>query len=113
MAVAKYMMKMDWKDGVNLDLASVESWMKANAGPDYCGNQAHACLELWFLNEPSQDIKDAVQAHWDSLDEHSDEAAAYRSAADRKADADAAKASGKAKLKALGLSDSEVVALLG
>lgn len=112
MATAKYKMELGWKE-FNLCLASVEAWMKANAGPDYCGNQAHRHLELWFLEEPSQEIKDAIQAHWDSLDEHSDEAVAYKSAYECKAEASAKKASGKAKLLALGLSAEEVVALVG
>lgn len=130
MSVAKYCISLDWKkhilsgagtlespyvygDVIPLDMNSVEAWMRANAGPDYCGNQAHGKLELWFVNEPAQEFKDAIKAHWDSLDEHSAEASAYVPMADRKA-AEAAKAtSGKAKLKALGLSDDEIAALLG
>lgn len=131
MSVAKYMMALDWKKKIlsgsgtkkdpyvyseeclPLDLETVEAWMKANAGADYCGNQAHAKLELWFVNEPSQAIKDAIQAHWDSIDENADEAKNYKSQADRAIVAAGKAASGKAKLKALGLSDDEIAAMLG
>lgn len=112
MAAAKWSMKLEWKE-FNLSLSEVEVWMKANAGEHYCGNQAHSCLELWFLEEPSEEIKEAIEAHWDALEDNSDEAEAYQSYEDLAADRAAKKASGKAKLLALGLSEDEVAALVG
>lgn len=112
MSVAKYKIELDWKE-FNVDLESVEVWMKANAGSDYCGNQAHARLELWFLEEPSQEVKDAIAAYWDGISEESDEAEGYVSAEDRAEDREAKKASGKAKLIALGLTEAEAAALVG
>jgi hypothetical protein len=116
MAQAKFCMELDWKS-FNVDMNSVEAWMKANAGDQYAGNCAGAKLQLWFLEEPAQDVKDAINAHWDALDESSDEAKNYKDEATRKAEAEAAtaaaKASAKSKLAALGLSESEIAAIIG
>lgn len=112
MAKAKYSMDLDWK-GFNVDLNSVEAWMKENAGSDYCGSSGDSKFHLHWNEEPSQDIKDFAKAYWDDLSEESPEASAYKPEADRKADVAAKKASGKAKLLALGLSEDEVAAILG
>lgn len=110
--IAKFMIPLEWKE-FSVNLQSVDTWMKANAGDQYCGNQAHGRLELWFLEEPSQDAKDAIAAYWDALHEDSAEATAYRSWASVKADIATKKASGKAKLAQLGLTDEEIAALVG
>lgn len=111
--VAKYSMRLDWKE-FNLDLNAVEAWMRANAGEQYCGNQAHSCLELWFLEEPSQESKDAIEAYWDALTEESEEATAYESNEERQEAIAALKASAKAKLIAgTPLSEAEATAILG
>jgi hypothetical protein len=116
MAQAQFCMELDWKS-FNVDMNTVEAWMKANAGDKYCGNCASAKLQLWFLEEPTQDVKDAINAHWEALDETSDEAKNYKTAEERKAEeaaaSAAAKASAKSKLAALGLSESEIAAIIG
>lgn len=112
MSVAKYMISLEWKE-FNVDLEAVEAWMRANAGSSYCGNQAGTKLELWFYEEPEQDNKDLIALYWEDLNEESDEVASYKSALEVASDKVAKKASGKAKLLALGLSEDEVAALLG
>jgi len=107
-----YEMKLEWKEH-NVDLRAVEAWMKANT-TGYLGNSADSCLHLWFEEEPSQEDKDAAQAYWDGLDENSDEAQSYESAADLEAARLAKKASAKAKLiEIAGLTEEEAAALLG
>jgi hypothetical protein len=112
MSVAKFSMKLDWKE-INIDMNVVEAWLRANAGEHYCGNAAHTHLDLYFSEEPSQEEKDAILAYWEALDEESDEALAYMSREDRLADKAAKKEAGKAKLLALGLTEAEVAALIG
>jgi hypothetical protein len=124
----KYSMKLDWRkvilsgegteespyvygDVINVCLESMEVWLKANAGEHYCGNSADSQLTLWFMEEPSQEVKDAIQAKWDALDEESSECQAYMSAEERLADAEVKKASARAKLEALGLTEAEFKAL--
>lgn len=100
-----------------VNLQAVETWMKANAGSDYCGNSADADLTLWFKNEPSDAIKSAIQAYWDSLTAQSPEATGYQTAAQITATEASAKAaalaSATSKLEALGLNAAEIQAILG
>jgi hypothetical protein len=112
MSVVNYSIRLDWKE-FNLDMNTVEAWFRANAGEHYLGNGAYSCLELYFSEEPSQEIKDAIAAYWDGLDEESEEATAYVSRADREAEKALKKDAGKAKLLALGLTEEEVAALVG
>lgn len=112
--VAKYSMELQWKSGINVSLPAVDAWMRANAGDQFCGQSADDDkLTLHFLEEPAQEDKDAIMAKWDSIDEDATEAQAYQSAEDLKAAASAKKASGRAKLAALGLDEDELKALLG
>lgn len=47
-----YSVKLEWKS-FNVDLASVEAWLKPQAS-DYVGNSADSALTLWFqTNDPS------------------------------------------------------------
>lgn len=113
MAKAEFCLKVEWKD-FSLDMNAVHAWMQANAGEQYCGTQAtEASLELWFLADPGQEIIDDIAAYWGDLDEESDEAEAYQSLEDRRAEMATKAASGKAKLAALGLTEDEIAALLG
>jgi len=112
MSVAKYSIELEWKE-FNVCLETVHAWMQANAGEHYRGSSADSKLRLHFVEEPSQEVKDDVAAYWEALDEESDEAANYMSAADRAAEVEAKKASGKAKLAALGLTAEEIAALVG
>lgn len=104
--------QLEWKQ-FSLDLNSVETWMKSNVGEGYRGNSADYCLHLWFEEEPSQEVKDAVASYWEGLTSESNEAAVYKSQEERSIENLAKKVSGKAKLSALGLSDDEIAALVG
>lgn len=104
-----YSMKLDWKE-FNVDLAALDAWFRGES-EDYKGNSADAALTLWFENEPSDEIKEAIQAKWDGLESDSAEAVSYKDMAQIKADQAAKKASGKAKLLALGLTEDEIAAL--
>lgn len=107
-----HMMKLEWKE-FNVDLKTLDAQLRASY-PTYAGNQAHSCLELWFTEEPSQEDKELIQLMWDEID--SDQhamAQSYQSAGVVKAEAEAKKASAKAKLAALGLTEDELKALLG
>lgn len=110
-----YTIELNWKE-FNVDLDSISEMVK-NLDENYCGASAHSVLQLHFTAEPSQEVKDEIESHWESLDEESDEAVAYKSAEDRKAekeaDTAAKKASARAKLLTLGLSEEECDAVLG
>ena len=109
--VAKYSIELAWK-GHSVDLEGLEAWLRANAGEHYCGNSADSKLTLWFLEEPSEEIKGAMRAKWDDLDnEDADLCVSYKSQEQRAADRAAAKASARAKLAALGLTEQEIAAL--
>lgn len=107
---AEFCIKLDWK-GFNIGLPVLHEWLQANAGDQYCGMQAAQKLELWFLSEPSQEIQDDIAAKWLAIDEDSDEAEAYKSHAEILSEIAAKKASAKAKLLALGLSEEEIAAM--
>lgn len=104
-----YTMQLNWKE-FNLNLGQINSKIKELAGDIYCGSSANSKLELHFLEEPSQSIKDSINAYWDGISSSSDEAISYKSKAVVIIEN---KQSGRTKLKALGLSDDEIDALLG
>jgi hypothetical protein len=102
---------LQWKD-FNVDLGAFDAQMRADH-PTYTGNQAHKHLELWFTEELHQDDQDLIKMAWDEIDENHAMTKSYRSAAQVKADVDAKRASGMAKLAALGLTADELKAILG
>lgn len=104
--------KLEWKE-FNLNLAAVETWLRANAGEHYTGNQASSGLELIFTEEPSQEVLDDIGAYWELLTEESDEATSYLSRDDVAAARAAKKASGLEKLIGLGLTEEEANAIVG
>jgi hypothetical protein len=106
-----HMMKLEWKE-CNVDLASLDLQLRA-AHPAYVGNQAHAHLELWFSEEPTQEAKETIEALWASIDAEHALAVSYKSAAQIQSAAEAKKESAKAKLAALGLDAEELKAILG
>jgi hypothetical protein len=128
--MVKYTMELEWKkeilsgagteespyvygDEFPVCMETMEAWFRANAGADYCGNSSDATLKLHFLEEPSQEIKDAIQAKWDSLTPESAEASAYTPQAERIAAKAAAKTAAIAALAtASGLSQQQISALL-
>jgi hypothetical protein len=112
MSAAKYKMELTWKS-FNVNLASCEIQFKVLGGEHCCGIQAHNFLELWFLEEPTQEEKDAILTYWESITETSAEATSYQSKDDIETARLVKVASAKAKLAALGLTEDELKALLG
>ena len=47
-------------------LPNLDIWLKANV-PSYQGNSADYSLTLWFSSEPTDEIKAAIDAQWESL----------------------------------------------
>lgn len=105
------MMKLEWKEH-KVDLQALDQQLKAMI-LQYVGNQAHAHLELWFSEEPSQEQKEAIENMWAAIDAAHPLAQSYKSADEIKAQQVAKKESAKAKLAALGLTEDELKALLG
>lgn len=109
----KYTKELAWKDH-NIDLDAVNVWAKANCGEQYCGASADSAFKMHFMEEPSQEIKDAIDELWEDLDDEEHEmCASYKSKEERAEEVAAKKASGKAKLIALGLTEDEAAALVG
>lgn len=101
----------------NVDLNTINTWMKANAGGNFCGLSANSVLQLHFTADPGGSVASDIAAYWAALDNSSPEATNYMSESDRQAAAAsnrAAKlASASAKLEALGLSADEIAAIIG
>jgi len=112
MAVANCTIELSWKE-FNVNLEMVKAAIAAIGGEEFCGSSADTCLKVHFNEDPGQSVKDAVAAYWDGVLVDGAEATGYESAADIAAVAATKKASGKAKLLALGLTEEEVNALLG
>jgi hypothetical protein len=112
MSAAKATMTLKWKD-FSVSLPAVSAQIATLAGSAFCGLSADATLRAHFTDDPGQTVMDSIQAYWDGITSESSEATGYTSAASIAATVASAKASGIAKLKALGLSDSEVAALVG
>jgi hypothetical protein len=104
-----YQMNLQWKEH-NVDLQAFDASLKVSY-PHYAGNQAHSILELWFNEEPSQDDKDLIQMMWEDIGPDHAMAQSYKSRDQIQADKEAKKASAKAKLAALGLSEDELKAM--
>jgi hypothetical protein len=62
-----------WKS-FQIHLPVLEAWLKANAGEYYTGNSADCCFTMWFSEEPSEGIKSAITAQWESLTEQGEAA---------------------------------------
>lgn len=116
MTEANYFIHLDWKP-FNVDVNAVNAWIKANTYSNFCGSSGQDTLMLCFTSEPSERDKALIQKYWDEMAEESPEATSYRSAKERleaaAAEKAANKASAKAKLLALGLSEEEIAALSG
>lgn len=104
----KFQLDLQWPS-FNIDINTVETWMKINAGSNYIGNSADLDLTLWFNQDPGDSIKNTIQSYWSSLTTSSIETINYQSYSKRKA---TLLYSATAKLKALGLSDEEISAIL-
>lgn len=91
-----YSIPLSWK-AFSLNLADVETWLRANAGVSYVGNSADSQFTLWFSEEPAQAVKDAIANFWDALIAESPEAFNYVSMASIRAAIDVLKAGIPAK----------------
>jgi hypothetical protein len=105
---------LDWKD-FNVNLSIVSEFAKI-LDESCCGISANSCLQVHFLDDTLSNEKvEELKAYWDSITEDSEEAQTYKSQEQLKAEAEEAmalaKASAVSKLKALGLSDAEILAL--
>lgn len=111
--MVKHTMELSWKDH-SVDLEAFEEWARENCGDQYCGNSADSSLKLHFLEEPSQEMKDAINAKWAELDDKEHEMCkSYMSQAERLEEKAAAKQSAiKALAKASGLTQAQIKALL-
>lgn len=101
----------------NVDLNTVDAWLKANAGTNYCGLSANSGLQIHYSVDPGDYVRGEIAGYWASLSPSSDEAENYKSISQRTGEAALAKAallaSATAKLEALGLSSNEITAILG
>jgi len=112
--MVKYTIEIKWKDH-SINLESLEKWLRENAGEHYCGNSADINLRLHFLEEPSEDVKDAIMAKMEELDDPEHEMCkSYMSHAEK---TEAKKKAKESAIRALadvsGLSKEQVEALLG
>lgn len=73
---AQYIMELSWKE-FNLDVDSVKAEIASMAGENFCGCAADYTLQLFFLEEPTQEVKDLISTYWNSIDSESPEAEAY------------------------------------
>jgi len=62
-----------WKER-RVHLPTFDAWLKANAGASYRGNSADTALTLWFEEEPSEEVKTAIDAEWELLTIESEDA---------------------------------------
>lgn len=87
-----YKIELQWKE-FNINLPIFEAQMKvAYEAIGYTGNQTNLGLELWFSEEPSAQIKEEIKDMWEAINEESQLAISYKSAAQIKADAEALEA---------------------
>lgn len=83
--MVKHTMELSWKEH-SIDLVALESWLKEHAGEHYCGNSADSKLKLHFLEEPSEEIKEAILDKYAELDDEDHEMVkSYKSAEQLKA----------------------------
>jgi hypothetical protein len=111
--MVKHTMELEWK-AHPIDLEALEEWLKETAGEHYCGNSADSKLKLHFLEEPSEEVKAAIEAKMEELDDEEHEMCkSYQSQKDRaEAKAKAKESAIKALAKASGLTKAQIDALL-
>jgi hypothetical protein len=61
-----YNIDKSWKE-YRVNLKDLHSWMISNAGATYCGMSANSSLQIHFTEEPSEEIKTAIDGRWDGL----------------------------------------------
>lgn len=84
-----YSIIKSWKE-YRTHLDKLNTVIKTIVGDNYKGNSADYVLTLWFDEEPTEEIKSAIDAAWDALTEEG-EAAKFKLDADREAAVAAAK----------------------
>lgn len=107
-----FTLNLQWKE-FNVNVDAVKSWISENLSAEISGVSANNTLQVHFIETPNEEDQTALNAYWDGLTEESSEATSYQSMADLEADRMAKKASAKAKLEALGLTEDELKAILG
>jgi hypothetical protein len=60
----------------NVDLPTVDAWVKANAPTGYNGMSADSDLTIWYTSDPSE-YQAAINAYWEGLSTASPEATNY------------------------------------
>jgi len=63
-----FTINLSWKS-FNVSLPEMAQWLSANAGESFCGSSANVTFQVHFTSEPTQEIKDAIDAHWEAVDE--------------------------------------------
>lgn len=107
----KLQVELSWKN-YNVNLDKVCESLRTAVDPAI-GLSAAGTLQVWGPEDMTEEHVADIQAYWDSISETSVETTSYKSFDDIKADIATKKASGKAKLLALGLTEDEVSAILG
>lgn len=102
---------LQWKE-FNVNLQKLDQDLR-DLYAHYVGNQAHKVLELWFKEEISEETKVEIEKMWEDLTEESVQASSYKTQAEIQEEQNLKKQSAKSKLKALGLTDEEILALMG
>ena len=105
---------LKWKEH-SVNLNKVDQELKSMIGADYFGTSAvgpdslthEEGLHVHLADSVSEEQKEEIQTYWDAIDEESQEAVSYKSKDDIAAEKAALKASGRAKLIALGLTEQE------
>jgi len=110
--MVKFNMELQWKEHA-VDLEAFCIWAKAQDA-NCCGTSADSKLTVHFTEEPSQEVKDAIDQKWEDMDDEEHEmCTSYQSNADRAAAKAAAKTAAIAALAtASGLSQDQINALL-
>jgi hypothetical protein len=67
MQIPKSNLKLTWKEH-SVDLAAFSAWVKS-VEPSCCGTSADYQLTVWFMEELSEESKQAIEAKWAELDD--------------------------------------------
>lgn len=113
-------MILKWKE-YNINLNKVNEHLRDTLGVDFYGNTSVGAgsvtheegLHLHLSNSVSEEQKAVIQAYWDGITEESEEVITYQSKEQIAEALVTKKASGLAKLVALGLTEDEAKALVG
>lgn len=62
----KSSLELKWKEH-NVDLVAFSEWVKS-VEPSCCGTSADYKLTLWFTDDLSTEVRDAIEAKWKELD---------------------------------------------